>query len=173
MLSTDAGDSRTTYGNQAAQRVLAVLSSFAAAEAPLGVTELARELGMSKNMVHRALSTLVETGWLTRDASGERYQIGFAALLLAGGEPQFALVPLARPYVRRLHAFTGESVFLSVIVGDNRVTIDEIVPPAPGNTPIMNPMMPPRQIGPMDRRHSSRVNQSLPEILTMGADTPL
>ena len=131
MLSTDAGARRTTYGNQAAQRVLAVLSSFAAAEGTLGVTELARELGMSKNMVHRALSTLLETGWLTRDTSGERYQIGFAALLPAGGEPQFALAPLARAYLDRLHAFIGESVFLSVIVGDNRVTIDEIVPPGP------------------------------------------
>jgi len=46
------------YRNQAAQRVLRVLSAFAGPERDLGVTELAQRLGMNKNMVHRALTTL-------------------------------------------------------------------------------------------------------------------
>ena len=45
------------YRNQAAQRVLAVLSAFAGPEASLGVTELAQRLGTNKNMIFRALAT--------------------------------------------------------------------------------------------------------------------
>lgn len=133
-MSTEADvgtETRAIYRNQAAQRVLIVLSAFSTAQDSLGVSALARDLGMSKNMVHRALSTLVKEGWLTRDASGERYQIGYAVLGLGGDEAVLELGSLARPYLERLHAFTGESVYLSVIVGDNRVTIDEILPPGP------------------------------------------
>ncbi len=133
-LSTEAdarSATRPTYRNQAAQRVLTVLSAFAVAEDSHGVTALARDLGMSKNMVHRALSTLVKEGWLARDSTGDRYQLGYAVLGLGGDEPVLELGSLARPYLERLHAYTGESVYLSVIMGDNRVTIDEILPPGP------------------------------------------
>ena len=40
---------------------------------------------MTKNMVHRALATLVDQGFLVRDASGTRYELGFG-------------VPLQSPY---------------------------------------------------------------------------
>ena len=67
---------RGRYRNQATQRVLAVLLALAETPEPRGVTELSRGLGMNKNMVHRALATLVSAGYATRDASGELYQPG-------------------------------------------------------------------------------------------------
>ena len=66
----------TRYRNQAAQRVLTVLAAFVGRAAPCGVSELSRALGMNKNMVHRALTTLTEQGYLARDVSGQRYQLG-------------------------------------------------------------------------------------------------
>jgi len=115
------------YRNQAAGRVLKVLGAFLGHERPRGVTELARELGFNKNMVHRALSTLVSENFLTRDASGELYQLGYRWLAFTIGEAnEFDVVALARPYLEQLHALTGESVYLSIIVGRNRVTIDDI-----------------------------------------------
>ena len=66
------------YRNQAAQRVLAVLSCFAGPERDLGVTELALRLGMNKNMVHRALTTLAAQGFVTRAPDRTRYQLGSA-----------------------------------------------------------------------------------------------
>jgi DNA-binding IclR family transcriptional regulator len=123
--------SATTYRNQAAQRVLQVLSAFNGA-GTRGVTELAQSLGMSKNMVHRALSTLLEEGYLARDASGQRYQLGARVLELGDADSgEFDMISLCRPYLARLHALTRESVYLSIIVGESRVTIDEIVPPGP------------------------------------------
>jgi DNA-binding IclR family transcriptional regulator len=118
---------RPAYRNQAAGRVLKVLCAFAGRDRPLGVSELARELGFNKNMVHRALSTLVSERFLVRDATGERYQLGYRWLTFDVGEANaFDIVTLARPYLEQLHALTGESVFLSIIVGRNRVTVDDI-----------------------------------------------
>jgi len=125
MTSTAASGAR--YRNQAAGRVLAVLSAFLGHDRPRGVSELARELAFNKNMVHRALSTLVSENVLTRDSTGELYQLGPSWLAFAVGEGnEFDIVALARPYLEQLHALTGESVFLSLIVGRNRVTVDDI-----------------------------------------------
>ncbi len=115
------------YRNQATQRVLSVLLAFAESGEPRGVTELSRALSMSKNMVHRALTTLTAEGYLTRDPSGERYQLGPRVLALGvGTSGETDIVALARPALEQLHALTAESVYLSIIVGHDRVTVDDI-----------------------------------------------
>jgi IclR family transcriptional regulator, KDG regulon repressor len=114
------------YRNQAAQRVLAVLSCFAGPERDLGVTELALRLGMNKNMVHRALTTLAAQDYVTRAADRARYQLGYRVLTLAGDDDAFDIRALCRPALEELHALTGESVFLSIIVGRARVNVDWI-----------------------------------------------
>jgi DNA-binding IclR family transcriptional regulator len=117
----------TRYRNQAAQRVLAVLTAFIGRETTHGVSELSRALGMNKNMVHRALSALTEDGYLARDRTGQRYQLGHRALELAGGHvDEFDIRTLSRPFMEELHRLTGESIFLSIIVGRSRVNVDWI-----------------------------------------------
>jgi DNA-binding IclR family transcriptional regulator len=117
----------TRYRNQAAQRVLAVLSAFVGRDRAYGVTELARALGMNKNMVHRALTMLTSEGYLARDASGQRYQIGFRVLEVGGIDAdELDIRSLSRPVLEELHTLTGESVFLSIIVGRSRVNVDWI-----------------------------------------------
>jgi DNA-binding IclR family transcriptional regulator len=106
--------------------VLRVLSAFAATEHSLGVTEIARRLDMNKNMVHRALATLAAEGFVTRDPSGKRYQLGYRVLALASDDGEFDIRTLCRPALEELHALTGESVFLSIIVGMSRVNVDWI-----------------------------------------------
>ena len=114
------------YRNQATQRVLELLKMFTSGVETRGVTELSDATGMTKSMVHRALSTLEEEGYVTRDRSGERYQLGYRILHLQVDDETFDLRPLCRATLERLHASTGESVFLSIIVGGNRVNVDWI-----------------------------------------------
>lgn len=120
-------DGGTRYRNQAAQRVLTVLSAFIGRDASCGVSELSRALGMNKNMVHRALTTLTEQGYLARDVSGQRYQLGHRVLELAGEDAdEFDIRTLCRPPMEELHRVSGESIFLSIIVGRSRVNVDWI-----------------------------------------------
>ena len=91
----DAAATPRRYRNQATQRVLTVLLALADAPGPRGVSELSRALRMNKNMVHRALSTLVATGYAARDLSGELYQPGPRLLSLA---PNVSVcIPLCQP----------------------------------------------------------------------------
>jgi DNA-binding IclR family transcriptional regulator len=121
------GEAKSRYRNQATQRVLAVLAAFIGRDAVYGVTELSRLIGMNKNMVHRALTTLTSEGYLARDASGRRYQLGYRVLELSGEETdEFDIRTLCRPVLEELHELTSESVFLSIIVGRSRVNVDWI-----------------------------------------------
>lgn len=127
-----AGASRDGAGserehNKATVRILEVLSSFASDVPAYGVTELAQALGMTKNMTYRALTTLVEQGYLMREAEGTRYRLGWRILELQNphlAEPDFRA--LATPYMHRIFELTGESVSLLVRAGDHCVMIDGI-----------------------------------------------
>jgi DNA-binding IclR family transcriptional regulator len=111
--------------NKATARILAALSAFASDQPGYGVTELSSLLGMTKNMVYRALTTLVEQRYLVRDATGQRYQLGPRILELhsvATAEPD--LRTMCAPYIERVFALTGETVSLMIRSLDYAVFID-------------------------------------------------
>ncbi|MBJ7439505.1 MAG: IclR family transcriptional regulator [Sphingopyxis sp.] len=127
MAATKEASSGERELNKATVRVLQVLSSFASDAPGFGVTELAQALNMTKNMTYRALSTLVEQGYLVRERDGSRYQLGYRVLELQSPlviDPDFR--GLAEPYVQQLHIITGESVGVVVRAGDHCVLIDGI-----------------------------------------------
>lgn len=113
--------------NKATARILSVLSEFLADVDGFGVTELTQRLGMTKNMVHRALTTLVEQGYIIRRPQTGRYELGFRILELQNPylvEPD--LRDLAAPFMRRVFDLTGESVSLAIKARDFSVFIDAI-----------------------------------------------
>jgi IclR family KDG regulon transcriptional repressor len=119
--------------NKATTRILSVLSVFASDASGYGVTELSSLLGMSKNMIYRALTTLVEQGYLVRDVSGQRYELGYRVLELQNANsPEPDLRALCAPYIRRFFALTGETVSLMVRALDYAVFIDGIETRRPG-----------------------------------------
>lgn len=128
MLGTVHEDRGAPAVNKATVRILEVLAAYVHREGPFGVTELSRTLGISKNMAFRALTTLAEQGFVIREPDGSGYQLGFGALWLRGPglDRQFDIRDLCRPFLQRMHEVTRESVFLSVIVGRNHVTIDSV-----------------------------------------------
>jgi DNA-binding IclR family transcriptional regulator len=122
-----AGGARARGFNVATTRILDVLSQFALVEPQFGVTELSQQLGMTKNMVHRALATLVDQGYLVRDLSGRRYELGYKVLELQNPNfPAPDIRTIARPYLERLHALTGQTAQLTVRAGDGQVVIDGV-----------------------------------------------
>jgi DNA-binding IclR family transcriptional regulator len=125
---SDSLDSVSTIaGNKATGRALLVLGALAESGGARGVSELGRELGMTKNMVHRALAMFVRHGFVVRDATGSRYQLGPGVLRLAGGGlPELDLQRLCLPAMREIRELTGETITLSVPWGRNAVIVDGI-----------------------------------------------
>jgi DNA-binding IclR family transcriptional regulator len=120
--------------NKATTRVLAVLSAFISKlDGSYGVTELSDALGMTKNMVYRAVTTLTDQGFLIRDSSGSRYELGLRILELQNeGTREPDLRGLCAPTMQEIYKLTGETVSLSVRRGDNVVFIDGVETHRPG-----------------------------------------
>ena len=55
---------------------LRLLKAFSAEDPELGITELAKRLGLAKSTVHRLTSTLVVGGFLERNLPNDRYRLG-------------------------------------------------------------------------------------------------
>lgn len=107
-------------------RTLQVLEAFSYAEPVLGVSELARRLGMGKSSVHRALSTLLERGYVTKTAD-DRYRLGLklhemGQLVVSG----IRLHEVAHTPLERLRAECQETVHVAVLDGRDVVYLERM-----------------------------------------------
>ncbi len=105
-------------------KTLRVLEAFSYAEPVLGVSELARKLEMGKSSVHRALSTLLERGYVTKTAD-DRYRLGLklhemGQLVVSG----LRLHEVAHGPMERLRAECQETVHLAVLDGTDVVYLE-------------------------------------------------
>jgi IclR family acetate operon transcriptional repressor len=115
-------------GTEAAGRVADVLLAFLDGPTVHGVTALARELDLSKAVVHRILRTLVERGLVVPASPGSGYRLGPAAAALgARALRESDLRTVALPVLRRLQAATGETTTVSALVPGARVYLDQVV----------------------------------------------
>lgn len=114
---------RTTVG---------LLRQFTADEPELGVSELARRMGLDKATVHRVLKTLIAERFIEQNAETKRYRLGLgvldvAATRLAG----FEFLAGAATQIKQLGAEVGETVSLHVPDGHETVCINAAEAPHP------------------------------------------
>lgn len=111
------------------ERAVDVLFLFAGHDADLGVTEIARELGISKAVVHRILTSLRERDLVVLDGESRRYALGPAVLQLAAAyRSTLDVRSLAHDTMVQLCAQTNETATLSVRNGDHRIYVDQVAP---------------------------------------------
>lgn len=95
----------------------------------IAVKEIAEELGCSRSSAYRIVRTLQERGWLVEARFGQ-YELGpRAAALGAISNSRPALRDVALPVMRALVDRFGETVTLSVLLGRERVCVDQIESP--------------------------------------------
>jgi IclR family acetate operon transcriptional repressor len=105
-------------------RALALLDALAASDSGLGVSELARQIGVNASTASRLLGTLEQAGFVARDAGGP-YRLGLRLVSLADRVlARLDVRLLARPQLERLVSETGETATLSVPGGEAAITID-------------------------------------------------
>lgn len=127
MTETDQDQSKVIT---AVQRAADVLLLFAQVESrTLGVTEIANDLGLSKAVVHRILTSLRGRGFVELERETRRYALGPSALALGMRYMDHVdLRELARDSMRRIVDRTDETATLSVRTGWTRVYLDQITP---------------------------------------------
>ncbi|KUN83294.1 hypothetical protein AQJ64_17665 [Streptomyces griseoruber] len=128
--------SGTRQGMQSVLRSLDVLEAVARSQ-PVGISALARSLGIPKATVHRILRTLGEAGWLApQGAPGEQRWVLTARALAVGARvmTQDDLRERARPVLEELGRRTDENIHLSVPDGESLVLIDKVPSTRPVQT---------------------------------------
>lgn len=121
LLSDDAGLASVDL-------VLSLIELLARSGRSRAMSDIAREMGISKARIHRHLRALMQHGYVIQDPETERYEIGIK--LLALGEAvrdRFDVLGATRPEIGRLRDETGQTVTVSALVED-AVVVLELLP---------------------------------------------
>lgn len=114
-------------GTESAGRVARVLLAFLTGPRTWGVSAIARELGLSKAVVHRILQTLVGSGLLEAVPGSRDYRLGPAAGALGARALRDSdLRSVAMPVLLGLQRETRETTTVSARVAGGRVYLDQV-----------------------------------------------
>jgi DNA-binding IclR family transcriptional regulator len=113
---------------QSLERALGLVRAVAYSENGLSLKDLAKVAGLSKSTTHRIANALVQHGMLAQTKEDKTFVPGAGLYSLGQTAARFfSLVKIAKPDLRKLADVTEDSVFLTIIEGDESVCIDRIV----------------------------------------------
>ncbi len=97
----------------------------------MGVTELAKELGVQKSTIHSLLQTLLLRGFVRQTDTG-RYTLGYGLIRLGEAcAEQLDIREIARPFMTELANESSEIALLAVLSGTELVIIEKVEPQRP------------------------------------------
>ena len=119
---------KSEYAIQTVANALRMLEVFHT-ETEMGVSDLARRLGLHKNNAFRLLATLELAGYMQQTPETDRYHLGPRCLELGHAFARsHTLISQARPILEELAETMGETVHLGVLRGDEVVHLDGVLP---------------------------------------------
>jgi IclR family pca regulon transcriptional regulator len=113
--------------SQSLERGLAVLCAFTPDRPALGISELARELALTRSTTHRYVATLASLGFLEQDDATRKYRLGPRVLDLGFSTlGSLELREIAAPHLRRLADATGHTANLAIRDDTDVILIDRV-----------------------------------------------
>ena len=126
-----------TGTSQSLERGLAILSAFDSDRPLIGVSELSRELALSRSTAHRYIATLARLGYLQQDVETKKYRLGPRVLDLGfSAINSMDVREISAPHLRRLSDETGHTVNLAILDGTDVVYIERCRTAQPGQRDI-------------------------------------
>ncbi|MGH3250460.1 MAG: IclR family transcriptional regulator [Trebonia sp.] len=111
--------------SQSLERGLAILGAFTPDRPALGISELARLLGLTRSTTHRYVATLAKLGYLDQDDATRKYRLGIRVLDLGFSVlGALGLREIAAPNLQRLTAATGHTSNLAIRDDTDVILID-------------------------------------------------
>jgi IclR family pca regulon transcriptional regulator len=136
-VATSAFTDASGAYSQSLERGLAILSAFRSGRPQLGVSEIGRELGLSRSTTHRYVATLAVLGYLEQDASSKKYRLGPRVLDLGfSAINSMELREVAAPHLRQLSDETGYTVNMGILDALDIVYVERCRSSRPGQSEI-------------------------------------
>ncbi|HKW37989.1 MAG TPA: IclR family transcriptional regulator [Burkholderiales bacterium] len=99
---------------------LRLIKAFSEDQYEIGISDLAKRLGLAKSTVHRLASTLLDQGMLEQNAGDGKYRLGLTLFELGTlVRRKMDFTTEARPFLRTLLEKTGETVHLGILDHDS------------------------------------------------------
>ena len=99
---------------------LRLIKAFSEDHYEIGISDLAKRLGLAKSTVHRLASTLLDQGMLEQNAGDGKYHLGLALFELGTlVRRKMDFTQEARPLLRSVLEKTGETVHLAILDHDS------------------------------------------------------
>ena len=110
-------------GIQSVDRALSLMIAIAEQGGEATLSALSERTGLNISTCHHLLATLIHRGFVAKSVGRRGYVLGARILFLAQACQQVELPRIAEAVVDRLNRTTGETVHLTVIQGDEIVTL--------------------------------------------------
>jgi IclR family KDG regulon transcriptional repressor len=118
---------KNNYEVQSVGRAIQILESIYFNKCEMGITELSRELDLSKSTVHRLISTLGKHGFVQQKPDNGKYRLGWRLFEIAQEVPKrMGLTSLSNSFLKELKQKTGETAILAILDGKETVYIDKV-----------------------------------------------
>src|SRR4051795_7098676 len=125
-------DVESSSYSQSLERGLAILSAFRSGRPLLGVSELGRDVGLSRSTTHRYVATLASLGYLQQDNPTKKYRLGPRVLDLGfSAINSMELRHISAPHLKALSDTTGHTVNMAVLDGSDIVYMERCRAPGP------------------------------------------
>jgi len=126
-MTKNSSKPKSEYAIQTVMNALRMLEVFHT-EAEMGVSDLARRLGLHKNNAFRLLATLELGGYMQQTPDTDLYHLGPRCLELGHAFARsHTLIKQARPILEELAETTGETAHLGVLRGNEVVHLDGVL----------------------------------------------
>lgn len=114
---------------QSVDRIFGIIEKIAEYRQGVGISELARGVGLPKSTVHRTVTALVANNYLVKDETNDKYKLGYRFIAVAGSyASKLDLREVAAPYVRNLVNKLNVTGHIAIKQGDYAVYIEKILP---------------------------------------------
>ncbi|MPQ44078.1 IclR family transcriptional regulator [Clostridium tarantellae] len=116
---------------QSVERALNILETLAEHPKGYGITQISKDLGLSKATVHRLISTLKSKNFVHQSEDSEQYMLGYKVLYLSNCLTRnLDLIKVSHDYIQKFSNEVDETVHLSTLDENlnNIVYIDKIEP---------------------------------------------
>ena len=108
-------------------RVVAILNHLAESQVECGITEISRQLGLSKATIYRILSSLERAQWVVQKPGTRGYTLGSKVLgLCVSMLSNFSLIRDCVPHLKQLRDATGETAILNIRDGLQRLVVEQV-----------------------------------------------
>ena len=125
-----SGESKESgrYNVTAVERALDVLNAFTHQRPELSLMDVAASTKLHKATAFRLLATLCHRGMATKNSATGLYRLGFGVIALSEvAKASTDFVGQSRPFMRQIRDELNETVYIAVRVGDERISLDQLV----------------------------------------------